>query len=177
MRQTGAVTIHEAASPLEVAAFGGLISEYVAWCRERYKSEPWLVEMAFSHQGLDSELLKLMELYGAPNGRMLIAEDAYEILGGVAYKRIDVQTCEMKRLFVRTAANGRGLGRKLCEASMQAAARDGFKTMRLDTTRDMVEAIGLYRSFGFRDVEPFVEYPDRMRPMMQFMERDLTSFG
>ncbi len=175
MRLSSALTIHEAASPLEIAAFGGLISEYVAWCRERYRDEPWLVDLAFSHQGLDAELLTLRELYGAPHGRMLIAEDAHEILGGVAYKRIDAQTCEMKRLFVRTAANGRGLGRKLCEASMQAAARDGFKTMRLDTTRDMVEAIGLYRSFGFRDVEPFVDYPERMRPMMLFMARDLAA--
>jgi len=132
-----------------------------------------LVEMAFSHQGLDAELLKLTELYAPPNGRMLIAEDAYEILGGVAYKRIDAQTCEMKRLFVRTTANGRGLGRKLCEALLQATARDGFRTMRLDTSRDMVEAIGLYRSIGFRDVEPFVDYPERMQPMMLFMERAL----
>ena len=175
MRQAGAITILEAAAPLEVAAFGGLISEYVAWCRERYRNDPWLVEMAFSHQGLDAELLSLADLYGSPNGRMLIAEDAHEILGGVAYKRVDKDTCEMKRLFVRSTANGRGLGRKLCEALMQAAVRDGFKTMRLDTTRDMVEAIGLYRAFGFKDVAPFVEYPERMRPMMLFMARDLAA--
>jgi ribosomal protein S18 acetylase RimI-like enzyme len=175
MRQAGAITIHEAAAPLEVAAFGGLISEYVAWCRERYRNDPWLVEMAFSHQGLDAELLSLADLYGSPNGRMLIAEDAHEILGGVAYKRVDKDTCEMKRLFVRSTANGRGLGRKLCEALMQAAVRDGFKTMRLDTTRDMVEAIGLYRAFGFKDVAPFVDYPERMRPMMMFMARDLAA--
>ena len=76
---------------------------------------------------------------------------------------------------MRSTANGRGLGRKLCEALMQAAVRDGFKTMRLDTTRDMVEAIGLYRAFGFKDVAPFVEYPERMRPMMMFMARDLAA--
>ena len=175
MRQDGAITIREAAAPLEVAAFGGLISEYVAWCRERYRNDPWLVEMAFSHKGLDAELLNLTELYAPPNGRMLIAEDAHEILGGVAYRRIDRNTCEMKRLFVRSTANGRGLGRKLCEALMQTAGRDGFRTMRLDTTRDMVEAVSLYRSFGFRDVAPFADYPERMRPMMLFMARDLAA--
>lgn len=174
MRQVGAVTIHEAAAPLEVAAFGGLISEYVAWCRERYRNEPWLIEMVFSHQRLDAELLNLTDLYAPPNGRMLIAEDAHEILGGVAYKRVDREMCEMKRLFVRSMAKGRGLGRKLCDVLMQTAARDGCKAMRLDTTRDMVEAIGLYRSFGFRDAEPFVSYTERMRPMMLFMARDLT---
>jgi ribosomal protein S18 acetylase RimI-like enzyme len=106
---------------------------------------------------------------------MLIAEDAHEILGGVAYKRVDKDTCEMKRLFVRSTANGRGLGRKLCEALMTKAAKDGYRRMRLDTTRDMVEAIGLYRAFGFKDVAPFVEYPERMRPMMLFMARDLAA--
>ena len=172
---TSSITIHEAASPLDVAAFGGLISEYVAWCRERYKNDPWLVELAFSHQGLDAELLSLADLYAPPNGRMLIAEDAHEILGGVAYKRIDEDTCEMKRLFVRSSASGRGLGRKLCDALLQTAARDGFRTMRLDTTRDMVEAIGLYRTCGFKDVAPVVEYPDRMRPMMLFMSREISA--
>lgn len=175
MRHSGVTTIHEAASPLEVAAFGGLISEYVAWCRERYRNDPWLVEMAFSHQGLDAELLALTNLYGPPNGRMLIAEDTDEILGGVAYKHVDEDTCEMKRLFVRTNANGRGLGRKLCEALLKTAAKDGYRRMRLDTTRDMVEAIGLYRSMGFTDCAPFVDYPERMRPMMLFMERDLAA--
>ncbi|MBI1399303.1 GNAT family N-acetyltransferase [Hyphomonas sp.] len=177
MRPTSAVTIHDAVSPLEVNAFGGLISEYVAWCRERYKNDPWLIEMAFSYQGLDEELLKLTELYGPPNGRMLIAEDAYEVLGGVAYKRVDARTCEMKRMFVRTTANGRGLGRMLCKAIMQAAAKDGFDVMRLDTSREMVEAIGLYKSFGFKEVAPFIEYPERMRPMMIFMERSLSDIG
>lgn len=168
-----ALTIHEATTTLDIAAFGGLISEYVAWCRERYKNEPWLVDMAFSHQGLDAELLNLPGLYGPPKGRMLVAEDALEILGGVAYKHIDPSTCEMKRLFVRSNANGRGLGRKLCTTLMQTAARDGYATMRLDTTRDMVEAISLYKSLGFRMVEPFIEYPERMRPMLVFMERSL----
>jgi len=172
-----ALSIHEATTTLDIAAFGGLISEYVAWCRERYKNEPWLVEMAFSHQGLDAELLNLSGLYGPPNGRMLLAEDALEILGGVAYKRVDPSTCEMKRLFVRSTANGRGLGRKLCTSLMETAARDGFTRMRLDTTRDMVEAIGLYKTFGFRIVEPFIDYPERMRPMMVFMERSLDDFA
>jgi len=165
------ITIHEAKGPLEVAAFGGLISEYTAWCRERYKDDPWLVEMAFSHQGLDAELLNLEGLYGPPNGRMLIAEDSRDILGGVAFKRIDADTCEMKRMFVRTIAAGRGLGRRLCQALIDTAARDGYKMMRLDTTRDMVEAIGLYRSFGFEDCPPFVDYPEKMRPMVLFMQR------
>ncbi len=173
MRHSGTITIQEAASPLEVAAFGGLISEYVAWCRERYRDDPWFVEMTFNHQGLDAELLALHTLYAPPNGRMLIAEDSDEILGGVAYRHVDDDTCEMKRLFVRTTANGRGLGRKLCEALMQQAARDGYIRMRLDTMQDVVEAIGLYRTLGFTDCAPFVEYPERMQPMMLFMERDL----
>ncbi|MFN4226390.1 MAG: GNAT family N-acetyltransferase [Hyphomonas sp.] len=165
------VSIHEARGPLEIAAFGGLISEYTAWCRERYKHDTWLVDMAFSHQGLDAELLNLERLYGPPNGRMLIAEDSHDILGGVAFKRVDAGTCEMKRMFVRTIASGRGLGRRLCQALLDTAARDGYTTMRLDTTRDMVEAISLYRSFGFVDCAPFVEYPERMRPMVLFMQR------
>ena len=168
-----AITVHEATGKLEIAAFGGLISEYVAWCRERYKDTPWLVDTVFGHQQLDAELLDLSGHYGPPNGRMLIAEDKRDILGGVAYKKVDSTTCEMKRMFVRSVAAGRGLGRKLCQALIDTAVRDGFTTMRLDTTADMVEAVSLYRSFGFEDCPPFHDYPERMRPMVLFMQRCL----
>ena len=132
-----------------------------------------------SFQGFEEELATLPGDYAGPQGALLLAWIDGAPAGCGAVRPLPdadpVNACEMKRLFVRSTANGRGLGRKLCEALMQTAVRDGFRTMRLDTTRDMVEAVSLYRSFGFRDVAPFADYPERMRPMMLFMARDLAA--
>ena len=168
-------TLREAVSDADYAGFGDLISEYVVWCRERYAADPWLVDMAFSYQSLDRELEQLRVSYGPPNGRTLIALDANRVIGGVAYRVIGPDTCEMKRMYVRKNEAGRGTGRLLCEALLELAAANGFGRMVLDTSRDMTEAIGLYRSCGFIDCAPYVDYPERMQPMMLFMEKALEA--
>lgn len=169
------IEIREAARESDFVAFGALIAEYVGWCRERYASDQWLVDMAFSHQSLDRELEQLETSYGPPNGRTLVAWDGDRVVGGVAYRVLSPETCEMKRMYVTGSAAGRGVGRALCAGLIDLAAAHGFKRMVLDTTRDMTEAIGLYRAFGFADCAPYLDYPDRMKPMMLFMERSLEA--
>ncbi|KAK4954473.1 hypothetical protein LTR10_007904 [Elasticomyces elasticus] len=67
--------------------------------------------------------------------------------------------CEMKRLFVSPQGRGGGLGRMLAEAVVQEAECLGYKAMRLDTLESMSSARALYKSLGFRDVEPYYETP------------------
>lgn len=165
--------IREAQSAEDFDAFARLITLYVEWCRERYKDMPWLVDMAFGHQALDNELEDLAAKFTPPSGKILLAVDGDEAIGGVAYRTWPDDVCEMKRLFVVKDAAGRGVGRALCQALIDTAHKDGYKTMRLDTSRDMVEAISLYRSFGFVDRAPYIEYPERVRPLILFMERGL----
>ncbi len=165
--------IRAAQTAEDFEAFARLVTLYVDWCRERYKDMPWLVDMAFGHQALDKELENLSEKFTPPNGKVLLAVDGDSAVGGVAYRAWPDNICEMKRLFVAKEAAGRGLGRTLCQALIDTARKDGFHIMRLDTSRDMVEAIGLYRSFGFEDRAPYIEYPERLKPMILFMELPL----
>lgn len=167
--------LREAVSDADYVGFGELIAEYVAWCRERYASDQWLVDMAFSHQSLDRELEQLPVSYGPPKGRTLIALDGDDIIGGVAYRVVASDTCEMKRMYVRKSAAGQGVGRRLCMGLLDLAKAHGFSKMVLDTSRDMTEAISLYRSCGFTDCAPYNDYPERMQPMMLFMEKALEA--
>jgi GNAT superfamily N-acetyltransferase len=168
-------TIHEANTPEDYAAFGALIREYVEWCRSRYAHEPWLVDQVFSYQSLDEELRLLPAAYGPPNGRSLLAIADGEVRGAVAYRKLSEHVCEMKRMFVPSRFHGQGLGAQLCKALIVRAEADGFHTMRLDTAAAFTEAINLYRSFGFTECPPYIDYPERMKPMIVFMEKALAA--
>jgi GNAT superfamily N-acetyltransferase len=92
--------------------------------------------------------------------------------GCVALRRIDEQTCEMKRLYVRPAARGRRLGHAFAASIVQLAKDVGYKKMMLDTVPSMVEAINLYRSLGFKETHRY-----RYNPIdgALYFELDLTA--
>ena len=157
----------------DYAAFAAMVREYVEWCRTRYASDSWFIDAAFSHQSLEQELQALAVSYGPPKGKTLLAKIDGEAMGCIAYRRLADNICEMKRLYVRPAGKGRGMGRRLSVALIDAAQEDGFKLMRLDTANLLTEAIGLYKSLGFRECAPYNEYPDELMPYIVFMDLPL----
>ncbi|MDP2239424.1 MAG: GNAT family N-acetyltransferase [Burkholderiales bacterium] len=108
-------------------------------------------------QGFDQELATLPGDYAPPHGCLLLARAGNEAAGCVGVRRLDAERCEMKRLYVRPALRGTGLGRKLAAAAMAAAREAGYRSMLLDTLHDMREARALYVSFGFSACEPYYD--------------------
>ena len=66
---------------------------------------------------------------------------------------------EMKRLFVRKAFRGFGLGRQLAEAMLDIARQAGYDHVLLDTLDDMESARALYVDLGFEPIEPYYHNP------------------
>jgi GNAT superfamily N-acetyltransferase len=166
--------IFPAATPSDYEAFAALVREYVGWCRMRYQHEAWLVEQVFGYQDLERDLQELATKYGPPHGKTLLVRSEGQISGAGAYHRLPDGSCEMKRLYVSERFMGRGIGRRLAQALIDAARKDGFELMHLDTGKLFTEAITLYRNLGFRDCAPHLEYPEDLVPHLVFMELPLS---
>jgi GNAT superfamily N-acetyltransferase len=110
-------------------------------------------------QDFDRELAALPGEYAPPRGRLLLAHVNGQLAGCVALRPLDAETCEMKRMFLRSGHRGRGLGRALATSIIREARTIGYRRMRLDTVPAMKEAIGLYRCLGFRDIASYRHNP------------------
>lgn len=132
--------------------------------------EKWLgVSLCF--QGFQEELARLPGRYEPPGGSLLLGFIDGELGGCVASRSLDDEICEMKRLYVREAHRGSGLGRMLIGHVVAGARAAGYKRMRLDSWVPRIQkAIGMYRQLGFYEIQPYNENPYEMI----FMELDLT---
>ena len=110
-------------------------------------------------QGFERELAGLPGDYTPPGGALLLAWSGGEAAGCVALRRIDAARCEMKRLYVRPAFRGLNAGRRLAGEVIRRAREAGYGAMRLDTVPGMTEAVALYRSLGFCEIEPYRPNP------------------
>ena len=86
---------------------------------------------------------------------LLVAEESGHLAGCAALRNIGEGVAEMKRLYVRPAFQGRGLGRLLAERIVHEGRVRGYQLLRLDTLPVMGSALALYRSLGFRETPPY----------------------
>jgi ribosomal protein S18 acetylase RimI-like enzyme len=110
-------------------------------------------------QGFEQELISLPGKYTLPRGCLLLAWCKHEVVGCVAFRPIDDQICEMKRLYVKSGLRSLNLGKQLVERICNEARAQGYRKMLLDTLPSMQAAIKIYKSFGFKPVEPYVFNP------------------
>jgi GNAT superfamily N-acetyltransferase len=94
-----------------------------------------------------------------PAGIFLLASLDEKPMGCVALKFRGDHPAEIKRMWVSDSARGLGIGRRLLNEIEAQAAVHGVTTLRLETNRALTEAINLYRSAGYVEVDPFNDEP------------------
>ena len=128
------------------------------------------VDLGF--QRFDGELASLPGPYDWPDGEIYLAYWNGLLAGCAAIKPLFDDVCELKRLYVRQAYRGCGIGRTLCEAMIREAENRGYRWMRLDTLARLSRAARLYQEMGFIEIEAYYDNP--LPERVVFMERALV---
>ena len=129
--------------------------EQIEQARTLFKEYEAATGVDLCFQNFAQELAALPGDYAPPAGRLLLAYEGEEPAGCAALRGVDDAACEMKRLYVRPAFRGTGLGRTLAEHIVGEARAIGYERMRLDTLPAMRSAIALYRSLGFKEIDAY----------------------
>ena len=149
------VTIDLATSDEDIAAVKQLFREYAQG-----------LPIPLDFQGFDDEMATFPKGYDF----LLLARLDGNPIGAVACKPHSVGCCEMKRLFVRPAGLGQGIGKTLSLDLMTRAKDFGYDAMALDSLRRLKPAVKLYESLGFTEIEPYNYNPE---DDVVYMRRDL----
>jgi carbonic anhydrase len=123
-------------------------------------------------QNFGDELAGLPGAYAPPGGRLALAKIGEEPAGCIALRRVDTDRAEAKRLFVRPAFRGLGLGRALLEWAMNEARAARYREIVGDTMPAMRDALALYDRMGFERVgtaaavQPSLSRPTPEEPIL-----------
>ena len=165
--------IIEATSATELGEVRGLIRAFVAWHRATHANRIELIDRYFDAAEFEAELAGLPGKYAPPKGALLLATVDGVAAGCVAMRDLGDGNCEMKRMFVPGPYRGRGVGHALAKCVIDAAREAGYQRMRLDTSRDQIDAIDLYERLGFVRIVPYHPLPNDLRQWLVFYEKTL----
>ena len=132
---------------------------HIELARELFLEYEKSLGISLCFQNFTDEVASLPGAYAPPDGRLLLAKHGGKLAGCVALRKIDDGVAEMKRLYVRLAFRGMGVGRALTVAALDEARAIGYRAVRLDTLATMREAQALYLSMGFHDIPAYNEHP------------------
>jgi GNAT superfamily N-acetyltransferase len=156
----------------DVQSVRELFWEYLEWANSRLNEEFGIdLEIRTMHEHSMADL----EMFLPPTGCLLLAFEGDQLAGIACMRKIKEDIAEIKRMYVRSAFRGRGIGRQLLECLIEDATAIGYPRIRLDSTRFMKAAHSLYRSAGFQEIDPYPEseIPAEFQEHWVFMEKSL----
>jgi putative acetyltransferase len=142
------IRIAAAEIPDDIETIRELFVEYAKWLGE---------DLCF--QGFEAELAGLPGDYAGERGVLLIARSGAEAAGCIALRPFDADTGEIKRLYVRPAFRGTGLGKNLSLRVLEGGRQAGYRRLVLDTLDRMESAVRLYERLGFRPIPAYYVNP------------------
>ena len=113
------------------------------------------LNLDLSFQDFTKELETIDKQYNKPRGALLLAYNKKIAAGCVGIRELDIETAELKRMYVQAEYRGHQIGRKFLELSIDIAKELNYTKIRLDTLPGMTQAQNLYRTFGFYEIPSY----------------------
>jgi putative acetyltransferase len=113
----------------------------------------------FDPTSKDADLRNIPREYQSNGGLFLLARGQGQLIGTIALRQIDQNTCELKRFYVRAEHRRKGVGTDLLERIIDHAKAGPWRQLRLDTTFKSPAAISLFRKHGFVEIKRYNEDP------------------
>lgn len=110
-----------------------------------------------ANQNYDEELQHLRDKFGGAGGRMYLLEVDGAVAGCIALRGLTEGICELKRVYLRSAYRGQGLGDAMMEKMIADAREIGYRCMRLDTFPSLEAACHIYQKLGFYVIPPYYD--------------------
>ncbi len=143
----------------DIAIIAAYESEHIPEIRAMFREYADWLGFDLCFQDFESELGGLPGAYTPPAGRLFLARCGDLLASCVGLRPFEGDICEMKRLYVRSAFRGLGVGRVLAVRVIDEARLAGYARMRLDTINTMTAANALYEQLGFRDIGAYRANP------------------
>ncbi len=145
LRQVSMIELEEATSEEDFKTAVVLFKEYAA-----------SLGVNLEFQNFSEEIENLESQYSRPKGIIFLAtENNASTLGCFGIRELSGPICELKRMYLRQGARGRGIGKLMLERSIEVGRELGYRKMRLDTLPTMRTAIKLYEKMGFYEIKPY----------------------
>jgi len=165
------LTISQVNSEAEIVAVRELMREYATWAFTLVPGS----NKAPAWEGFDEELATLPGIYAPPAGRLLLAMQDGQPAGCVCLKGHDATTSELKRLYVRPTFRGQNIGQQLVKMLIEEARQSRYQRIVLDSHISMEKAHAIYQEVGFRLANAPDDFPENLKPIVVFMECDLSA--
>ncbi len=105
-------------------------------------------------QETDKDLSDIKNYYFDKNGWFAVLENENEIIGSYGIIQINGETCELRKMYLLTRFQGKGLGKLMLEDALKKAGELGYSKMILETNILLDKAIALYSKYGFVQYNP-----------------------
>jgi GNAT superfamily N-acetyltransferase len=129
-----------------------LIAEYLHWINASAQREYGL---NFDVGAMLASDIADAGKFEPPDGRFYIVEDGQAMVGVGCLKRLNRETGEVQRMYVRPESRGQGIARLLVDTLIADARAIGYRRLRLESLKFLAAAHSLYHSAGFVDIDPY----------------------
>lgn len=148
------VTFHQVQSDEDRQQASTLIRRYLVWLNERVQRD---YNLEFDIEAMMKSDLTEPDKFKPPDGRFYIAHYGDKVAGVGCLKKLERGVGEIQRMFVLPSFRGKGIGRAIVDCLIRDARTIGYRQLKLESLEFLEAAHSLYRSVGFREIDPYAD--------------------